>query len=307
MQQVKENMTADRMSTDCAEKMEAQIGVWCKVIGALLSIPLSKRTTCDAANTSLSQLLALRQSAQPEPVPASSSTCKALSSSLLQTSRVHTQSSGTEERTQSSASEDEQAAAERTSQRTQSSASEHDQATALMASRGSTLTPQEMQAMQQEMQLDSGAAASTEATLSGGLESEPPSTHQQSLVPHQQSVPPYVRSTNVAEPHGGDAPAEKHSFSIMLDSGSRSRHSKVLAVLERTCGQEERAKEVRTVDDLEVLPVHCQSGSPSSSCLSSQDMSAASPSSAKSRDLTPCTRPGIDSHKIIVRVRSEGF
>ena len=276
MQQVKENMTADRMSTDCAEKMEAQIGVWCKVIGALLSIPLSKRTTCDAANTSLSQLLALRQPAQPE--PASSSTCKVLSSSLLQTSRVNTQSSGTEERTQSSASE-------------------HDQATALMASRDSTLTPQ---AMQQEMQLDSGAAASREATLSGSLESEPPSTHQ-------QSVPPYEASTNVADPHGVDAPADKNLFSIMLDSGSRSRHSQVLAVLEPTCGQKERAKEVRTVDDLEVLHVHCQSGSPSSSCLSSQDMSAASPSSAKSRDLTPCTRPGIDSHKIIVRVRSEGF
>jgi hypothetical protein len=305
MQQVKENMTEDRMSTDCAEKMEAQIGVWCKVIGALLSIPLSKRTTCDAANTSLSQLLALRQSAQPE--PASSSTCKGLSSSLLQTSRVHTQSSGTEERTQSSASEDEQAAAERTTQRTQSSALEHDQATALMASRDSTLTPQEMQATQQEMQLDSGAAASREATLSGGVESEPPSTHQQSLVPHQQSIPPYVPSTNGAEPHGGDAPADKDSFSIMLDSGSRSRHSEVPAVLERTCGQRERAKEVRTVDDLEVLHVHCQSGSPSSSCLSSQDMSAASPSSAKSRDLTPCTRPGIVSHNIIVRVRSEGF
>lgn len=286
------------MSTDCAEKMEAQIGVWCKVIGALLSIPLSKRTTCDAANTSLSQLLALRQSAQPE--PASSSTCKGLSSSLLQTSRVHTQSSGTEERTQSSASEDEQAAAERTTQRTQSSALEHDQATALMVSIDSTLTPQ-------AMQLDSGAAASREATLSGGVESEPPSTHQQSLVPHQQSIPPYVPSTNGAEPHGGDAPADKDSFSIMLDSGSRSRHSEMPAVLERTCGQRERAKEVRTVDDLEVLHVHCQSGSPSSSCLSSQDMSAASPSSAKSRDLTPCTRPGIVSHNIIVRVRSEGF
>jgi hypothetical protein len=268
-------MTADRMSTDCAEKMEAQIGVWCKVIGALLSIPLSKRTTCDAANTSLSQLLTLRQSAQPE--PASSSTCKGLSSSLLQTSRAHTQSSGTEERTQKSASEDEQAAAEKTTQRTHSSALEHDQATA-MASRDSTLTPQEMQAMQ----LDSGAAASREATSSRP-------------------------STNGAEPHGGDAPAGKDSFSIMLDSGSRSRPSEVPAVLERTCGQRESAKEVRTVDDLEVLHVHCQSGSPSSSCLSSQDVSAASPSSAKSRDLTPCTRPGIVSHNIIVRVRSEGF
>jgi hypothetical protein len=293
-------MTADRMSTDCAEKMEAQIGVWCKVIGALLSIPLSKRTTCDAANTSLSQLLTLRQSAQPE--PASSSTCKGLSSSLLQTSRAHTQSSGTEERTQKSASEDEQAAAEKTTQRTHSSALEHDQATA-MASRDSTLTPQEMQAMQ----LDSGAAASREATSSRSVESKPPSTHQQSLVPHQQSIPPYVPSTNGAEPHGGDAPAGKDSFSIMLDSGSRSRPSEVPAVLERTCGQRESAKEVRTVDDLEVLHVHCQSGSPSSSCLSSQDVSAASPSSAKSRDLTPCTRPGIVSHNIIVRVRSEGF
>jgi len=56
-----------------------------------------------------------------------------------------------------------------------------------------------------------------------------------------------------SEPPSTDAPADKDSFSFMLDSGSRSRHSEVPAVLERTCGQRERAKEV---DDMEVLHVH---------------------------------------------------